>query len=424
MTMSVHGEGAPEKRARSWWRRVSIFVSVVGPGIITANVDNDAGGLTTYSQAGAHFGLKLLWLFLPVTLLLIMVQEMVNRMGVVTGQGLSDMIRERFGVKVTFYLMLLVLATNFGNVMAEFAGIASAGAIFGIPHLVTVPLCGFLVWLLVLRWNYKAVEKVFLGACLFYVAYPITFFIIRPNMLAVARAAVTPTVELSRDYLVMLIGVIGTTIAPWMQFYQQAAVAEKNIRVEDYFYSRLDTIVGGIVVSFVAACIVGVCAYTLHPAGVRIDTAGQAAAALAPLAGRGSAYLYAIGLWNASLFAASILPLSTSYTICEALGWESGVDKDFETAPHFYVLYTGLILLGGLTVLLPGISLVKVMFWSQVINGLLLPVILVFILLLVNNRRIMGRHVNGMVYNTVCWVSATAIALVSAGYVVALFLQG
>jgi NRAMP (natural resistance-associated macrophage protein)-like metal ion transporter len=413
-----------EKGKRSRWARVSTFLAVVGPGIITANVDNDAGGLTTYSQAGAHLGLRLLWIFLPLTVVLIMVQEMCNRMGVVTGQGLSDMIRERFGVKVTFYLMALVLATNFGNVMAEFAGIAAASGIFGAPPLLSVPLCGLFVWLLVLKGSYKIVEKVFLLACVFYFAYPITFVIIHPDLVAVGHALVRPRMELSTEYLVNLIGVVGTTIAPWMQFYQQASVAEKNISVQDYFYSRLDTIVGGFVVSIVAACIVVACAYTLYPAGIRIENAGQAARALSPLAGKGSSYLFAIGLWNASLFAASILPLSTSYTICEALGWESGVDKDFTTAPQFYVLYTAIIILGALSILIPGISLVKVMFWSQVINGLLLPVVLVFILVLVNDRRVMGEHVNSRLYNIVCWLAVVVLTLISLAYVVALFVQG
>ena len=414
-------DSTQEKQHRSWWRRVSVFFSIVGPGIITANVDNDAGGLTTYSQAGAHFGLELLWVFIPLTVLLVMIQEMVNRMGVVTGQGLSDMIRERFGVKITFYLMLLVLATNFGNVMAEFAGIASASAIFGLPALLTVPACAFFVWLLVLKGTYQAVEKVFLAACLFYFAYPITFFIIKPDLAVVGRAMVTPRLEFSGGYLVMLIGVVGTTIAPWMQFYQQASVAEKNISLLDYAYSRLDTVLGGLVVNLVAGCIVVVCAFTLFSSGIHIESAGDAARALAPLAGKGSSYLFGLGLWNASLFAASILPLSTSYTICEALGWESGVDKDFKTAPQFYVLYTAIIVLGALTVLIPNISLIKVMFWSQVINGLLLPIVLVFILLLVNDERIMGQYVNGRIYNTVCWISAFAITIISLAYVITLF---
>lgn len=411
-----------QKSARTLWARLSIFLAVVGPGIITANVDNDAGGLTTYSQAGAHFGMDVLWIIIPTAILLVMVQEMVNRMGVVTGQGLSDMIRERFGVKFTFYLMLLVLGTNFGNVMAEFAGIASAGELFGLPRLLTVPACGILVWLLVLKGSYKSVEKVFLIACVFYFAYPITFVILRPDIKTVAHALVRPKLEFSAPYLAMLIGLVGTTIAPWMQFYQQASVAEKNISVADYFYSRLDTIFGCIVVNIVAVCIIVVCALTLHRANVQIEFAADAARALVPLAGVGSGYLFAFGLWNASLFAASILPLSTSYTICESFGWESGVDKDFETAPQFYVLYTAIIALGVVTILLPGLSLVQVMFWSQVINGLLLPVILVVILLLANDKRIMGRHINGRFYNFICWISVVAMTLISVVYVGSLLL--
>jgi NRAMP (natural resistance-associated macrophage protein)-like metal ion transporter len=409
-------------RRRSLWTRLSIFLSVVGPGIITANVDNDAGGLTTYSQAGAHFGLDMLWVLVPTTVLLIMVQEMVNRMGVVTGQGLSDMIRERFGVKFTFYLMLLVLLTNFGNVMAEFAGIASASELFGIPRLVSVPVCAFLVWLLVLKGTYKSVEKVFLVACLFYFAYPITFFILKPDLPVILHAVVQPKTTFSTPYLAMVIAVVGTTIAPWMQFYQQASVAEKNISIRDYAYSRLDTIIGCIVVNVVAACIIVVCALTLNKAGLQIESAADAAGALAPFAGKASSSLFAFGLWNASLFAASILPLSTSYTICEALGWETGVEKDFETAPQFYVLYTAIIGIGAVTILLPGISLINIMFWSQVINGLLLPVILVMILLLVNDKRVMGEYTNRGFYNSVSWASVILLAAVSMAYVASTFL--
>jgi NRAMP (natural resistance-associated macrophage protein)-like metal ion transporter len=413
-----------KQRPRSLWARLSIFLAVVGPGIITANVDNDAGGLTTYSQAGAHFGLGMLWVVIPTAILLIMVQEMVNRMGVVTGQGLSDMIRERFGVKFTFYVMLLVLGTNFGNVMAEFAGIASAGELFGLPRLVTVPACGFLVWVLVLKGNYKSVEKVFLFACLFYVAYPITFVLLKPDMGVIAHAMAEPKLEFSGPYLAMVIGVIGTTIAPWMQFYQQASVAEKNISVQDYKYSRLDTILGCIVVNVVAVCIIVVCALTLHKAGMRVEHAADAARGLIPLAGPSSGYLFGFGLWNASLFAASILPLSTAYTICEAFGWESGVDKDLKGAPQFYVLYTGIILLGAAAILLPGFSLVQIMFWSQVINGLLLPIILVIILLVVNDKRLMGAHVNGRLYNIACWTAVLALTVMSATYALSLFLLG
>lgn len=404
------------------WARAAVFLAVMGPGIITANVDNDAGGLATYSQAGAGFGLKLLWMMIPVTLLLVIVQEMVNRMGVVTGRGLSDMIRERFGVRVTFTLMVLLLVTNFGNIIAEFAGIAAAGQLFGLPKVLTIPVCAVLVWLLVTRASYRNVERVFLVACIFYLAYPVTLFIIGPDMGRVAGALVTPRLEFSREYLVMTIGLLGTTIAPWMQFYQQASVAEKNISVKDYGYSRLDTIVGCIVVSLVAACIIVVCAFTLHEAGIEVDSADNAAAALAPLAGAGSSMLFAFGLLNASLFAASILPLSTSYTLCEAFGWESGLDRGFDEAPQFYTLYTVLIASGALSVLVPGLPLIRVMIWSQVVNGLLLPVVLVFMLILVNDRSQMGFFVNGRAYNAFCWVAVALTGLVSMAWPVSLLI--
>jgi len=329
-----------ETGQRRFWTRALIFLSVVGPGIITANVDNDAGGITTYSQAGAAFGLNLLWIFIPMTVVLVMVQEMANRMGVVTGDGLSSLIRERFGVKITFYLMVALLVTNFGNIMAEFAGIASSTELFGIPRWIAVPACAAIVWYMVLRWSYKSVEKIFLLGCFFYIAYIITAFMVKPDVREISAALVTPQWIPTRDYLFMIIGVIGTTIAPWMQFYQQASVVEKGIDIKDYGYSKADTILGGITVSVVAICIIVVCALTLNKAGVRIENAAQAAAALEPLAGEQARHLFAFGLWNASMFAASILPLSTAYTVCEALGWERGVDMKYSEAPHFYTLYS------------------------------------------------------------------------------------
>jgi NRAMP (natural resistance-associated macrophage protein)-like metal ion transporter len=399
------------------WARIAIFFSVMGPGMITANVDNDAGGITTYSQAGAHFGLKTLWIFIPMTLALIIVQEMVNRMGVVTGKGLSDLIRERFGVRWTFYLMLALLVTNFGNIIAEFSGVAAAGEILGIPRWVTVPMAGIVVWGLVIAGTYAGIEKVFLVATVFYVAYIITGFRVGADWGEVGQALVTPHFGRDRTYVLMLIGIIGTTIAPWMQFYQQASVAEKNIKLKDYKYSRLDTILGGIAVCIVALFIVVVCAQTLYKSGIRIETADQAARALAPLAGELSGLLFALGLLNASLFAASILPLSTSYTICEGFGWESGLDKDFREARQFYVLYTALIVLGVLVVMIPQLPLVRVMFLSQVLNGVVLPFILLPMLILVNDRRLMGDYVNRGIYNIVCWALAVGLVGLSLTYV-------
>ncbi|MBZ0270959.1 Nramp family divalent metal transporter [bacterium] len=410
--------GTKPALARAPWRRMLVFLSIMGPGIITANVDNDAGGIATYSQAGALFGLDLLWIFLPMTIVLVMVQEMANRMGVVTGEGLSSLIRERFGVKLTFYFMMALLVTNVGNVMANFAGIASAAELFGLPAVIMVPVCGAFVWYMVLKWSYRSVERVFLVAVLFYVAYLVTAHLVRPDAGEVARALVAPRIVPDAAYLAMIIGLVGTTIAPWMQFYQQAAVVEKNIDIRDYVYSRIDTIVGGVAVSVVAASIVIVGAKTLHPAGVVIDSAADAAASLAPLAGDAARHLFAFGLWNASMFAACILPLSTAYTVCEALGWERGVDQRYEDAPQFYVLYTASIVVGALAVLVPGISLIRVMIVSQIVNGLLFPVVLVLMLILVNDKRLMGEHANGRVYNAICWATVVLLAATSAGYVV------
>jgi len=409
------------QRRPSFRARLLKFLAIMGPGIITANVDNDAGGLATYSHAGAAFGLKYLWVLLPVGVALIMVQEMVNRMGIVTGEGLSSLIRERFGARITFYLMVVLFLTNFGNVMAEFAGIASAGALFGVPAWISVPVCAFLVWGLVLKYNYKSIEKIFLISCIFYVAYLVTAFLVKPDWAEVGRALVTPTLETSRADLMLILGLIGTTIAPWMQFYQQAAVVEKNVGIENLGYSKADTIVGGLAVNVVAAAIIVVCGLTLFKAGIPADTAAEAAGALQPLAGPWAGHLFAFGLWNASMFAASILPLSTSYTVCEALGFERGVDHPYHAAPQFYILYTAAIVLGAGIVLLPGVDLMAIMIGSQVINGLLLPVILVFMLFLVNDRELMGEYANGAWYNVVCWAMVAAVSGLSLVYVGTLF---
>ena len=394
--------------ARHAWRRFALFLAILGPGVITANVDNDAGGITTYSQAGARYGLATLWLFIPLAIAVIVVQEMANRMGVVSGKGLSDLIRERFGARWTFYLMLALLLTNFGNILAEFAGIAAAGEIFGVSRLITVPLAALAVWLIVVRSSYRTVEKVFLAAVVLYVSYILAGILSHPSGREIAHALTVPRFIPESQYLIMLVALIGTTIAPWMQFYQQAAVAEKNVRVDDYALSRLDTILGGISVSVVAAFIVIVCAINLYGRGLPIESAGDAARALAPIAGRYAGGLFAFGLLNASMFAAVILPLSTAYTICEGFGWESGVDKGFTEAPQFYVLFSALMALGAGLIMLPGISLIAVMYLSQVINGLMLPFVLVFMLILINDRAIMGAHANSM------WMNAVTVLLAAA----------
>ncbi|MDK9699685.1 MAG: Nramp family divalent metal transporter [bacterium] len=403
------------QRLRRPLRRVAIFFAIVGPGLITANVDNDAGGIATYSQAGAHFGLNVLWLYLPLAFMLIVVQEMSNRMGVVTGKGLSDLIREKFGVKLTFYLMLGLLITNFGNVIAEFSGVAAAGEIWGIPRWVSVPLAALAVWFLAVKGNYKTVERIFLVAVVFYVSYLIAGVQAKPDWNQVLHHSITPHIEPDPKYLMMLIGLIGTTIAPWMQFYQQASVAEKNIHLSQYFYSKLDTIIGCIAVMVVAGFITVLCAETLFPHGVRIETAGDAAKSLLPFAGDFAADLFAFGLLNASLFAASILPLSTSYTICEAFGWESGVDKEWNEARQFYTIYTGLIALGAALVLIPSLPLIDIMIISQQVNGMVLPFVLIPMLLLVNDKSIMGKYRNGWIGNTIAIGLTVLIILLTVG---------
>jgi len=402
---------------KSRWKIFLIFLAVAGPGIITSNVDNDAGGIATYSMAGAHFGYSLLWSLIPIMLALVIIQEMSARMGVVTGKGLSDLIRERFGVRITFYLLLALVLTNFGNVIAEFAGVASSLEIFNVSKFVSVPIGAFLVWLLVVKGTYRSVEKVFLFACLFYVTYIISGFLAQPDWGAVRDGFVAPKFELSTGSLGMLIALVGTTIAPWMQFYLQSAVVEKNIKVRDYKQSRLDVILGSLIVTLVAGFIILTCAATLFKAGIRVETAKDAALALEPLAGKYCSALFAFGLLNASLFAASILPLSTAFVVCEGMGWENGVNKRFSEAPQFYGLYSLLIFLGAGIVLLPGIPLFPVIYISQVINGIVLPVILISILVLINDKKIMGNYVNKGIFNFISW--ATVIILI--GMSIALF---
>jgi Mn2+/Fe2+ NRAMP family transporter len=398
---------------KSRWARTVAVLAVIGPGIITANVDNDAGGIATYSQAGADFGYSLLWTLIPITLALILVQEMTARMGVVTGKGLSDLIRERFGVKATFYVMLALVIANVGNTMAEFAGVAEALQIFGIPRWYSVPLVALTVWLLVLKGTAKIVERVFLVACVFYVAYLVAGVLAKPDWGQVAMGSLRPTLALTGPALTMVVTLVGTTIAPWMQFYLQSAIVEKRVRLDDYPLSRLDVVLGCVVTDVVAFFIVLACSATIHRAGGHIESAADAAVALRPLAGEWASALFAFGLFNASLFAASILPLSTSYYVCEAFGWESGIDKRRHDAPQFYVLYEAMIVLGAGLVLLPGVPLLKIMLLSQTANGVLLPFILVFMLLLAQDERLMGRYRNGRWLSALSWATAAILVILT-----------
>jgi len=405
-------------KMKMWKVRLMMFLAVVGPGFITANVDNDAGGIWTYSQAGAQFGYGLLWVMIPMTLALIVVQEMTARMGAVTGKGLSDLIREEFGFRITFLLMAGLVITNFGNVVAEFAGIAGSLSLFGIPIWVSVPFCAALVWLMVVKGSYKIVEKVFLAASFVYLAYLVAGVLAHPDWKAAGMATVVPpNLHLFRSstYLYMVIGVIGTTIAPWMQFYLQSSVVEKGINEKQYGASRLDVIVGCIFTDVVAWFIVVACAATLFVAGHHdLKDGAEAAASLRPLAGKYAYILFSVGLFNASLFAASILPISTAYAVCEGLGFESGLDKKFHEAPFFYWLYTGLIVTGAGVILWPNLPLVKITILSQVVNGAVLPFVLVAMLLLINKRELMGRHVNSRFFNIIAWATTIIMIVLTA----------
>lgn len=407
-TVERHG---PVKRV-TFWRSLLIFAAVLGPGIITANIDNDAGGIATYSLAGAQFGYAFLWLLIPVTFALIVIQEMCIRLGVVTGKGLADLTREQFGVRITFFVMLSLLATNLFTTVAEFAGVASSADVFHFNRALVVVLAAVFVSLLVLRGNYRGVEKVFLFACLVYVTYIVSGLLAKPDWPAVARATLLPNFSWRTSYVAMFIGVIGTTIAPWMQFYVQSSVVEKGVKPRELRYSQLDVVIGSFMTDIVAFFIILACGATLYVHHVTVSDAGQAAAALEPLAGRYASALFAIGLLNASLFAASVLPLSTAYTVCEAFGFESGVDKRFREAPIFFGLYLAIIVFGAIPVLWSHAPLLAIIFWSQVISGMLLPVVVIVMLRLINDRRLMGQHVNGPVFNVVAW--ATAIALIAA----------
>lgn len=404
-----------KRELRKFWRNTLIFLAVMGPGIITANVDNDAGGITTYSVAGAHFGYSLIWSFIPIIVALVIIQEMCSRMAVVTGKGLADLIREEFGVRVTFYAMVVLIFSNLFNTISEFAGIAASAELFGISKYVLVPLCAIFVWWLIVKGTYKSVEKVFLLACLFYLSYVFSGFLSKPDWNEVVKSSVKPVFQFNKAYLFMLIGVIGTTIAPWMQFYQQSSVVEKKIKLKNYKYSRLDVIIGAFVVNIIAIFIVVVCANTLFKHGIRIETAKEAALALKPLAGKYCFYLFAFGLLNASVFSACILPLSTAYSVCEGMGWEVGVNRRFKEAPQFYTLYTAIIIIGASLILLPNVKLIPIMLISQATNGILLPFVLIFMLLLVNNKRLMGEYTNSRIYNILTVITIIGMIGLSLG---------
>ena len=383
----------------------------MGPGLIAGIAGNDAGGITTYSTIGATTGLELLWLF-PITIVILaIVQEMAARLGVVTGQGLSDLIRDRFGVRWTVFAMLILLIANIANTVAEFAGASAATEIFGISRYITVPLVGFGIWALVLFASYRTVERVFLGVMVVFLAYIASAVLANPDWSAVARALVTPSFDLSPAVLLLMVALVGTTITPYMQFYLQSAVAEKGIDEEELRLEQADAVGGAIWTNVIAIFIVVATAVTIFGTGQTIDSAGDAAEALEPIAGPLASALFAIGLFGASVLAATIMPISTAFVICEAFGWESGVGRRFSDAPIFFGIYTFVLVIGAVVVLIPGLDLLPVIIASQYLQGLLLPVVLIFMILLVNDRRLMGSHANGRKLNIVAWIS---IALVIA----------
>lgn len=412
--LRARGEGV-RRQSRHWQRRIALFLAVVGPGLITSNVDNDAGGITTYSVSGAQLGYALLWTIIPLTIALYVSEEMCARMGVATGKGLSDLIREEFGFRSTFFVMLAGLAVDFSNTVAEFAGVAASMMIFGVSKYIAVPIAAIFVWLLVVRGTYRQVEKVFLVACVFYASYVASAFLAKPNWALAAKATFIPEIHMNAGYLLVLTALIGTSVAPWQFFYLQAGYVEKKVGPRQYKHARLDVLVGSITCMAVVFFIIVCTAATLNASGhTHITDAAEAASALGPLAGKWAGTLFAFGLLNASLFSASVLPLSTAHVICEGLGFEAGIDHKFRDAKAFYGLYTALIVAGGGVILIPGAPLLKILVLSQVANGIWLPFVMVLILLLINRKELMGKYVNGRFFNVVAWVISIALIIVTA----------
>jgi len=400
------------------WRKIIIFLSIMGPGIITANIDNDASGITTYSVAGARFGYSLLWTLIPTTIALVVIQEMVGRMGVITGKGLSDLIRENYGVKTTFFMMLGLLIANFGNTVANFAGWAASMEILGFTKYIMVPLGAITIWILVTKGSYRVVEFILLYACIIFVGYIISGVMAKPDWNTVVKQTFLPKLQWNSEYIMMSIAIIGTTITPWMQFYLQSSIAEKGITKEHYKASRLDVVIGCSITDIISFFIIVTCGTLLFPYGIRINEASEAALSLRPLAGDYAALIFAVSLANASLLGAIIVPLATAYYICEAMGWERGVNKTFKEAPQFMWIYTLTIALASLLVLIPGVPLVFLMVLSAVINGLLLPFVLVFAILLINNRKLMGEFTNSKMYNYISWGTVIAVICLTVSWVI------
>ncbi len=402
-----------KSQKKIFFRNIALFFIILGPGIITGSVDNDAGGITTYSVAGALYGYKLLWTLVPAFIVLLVIQEMNARMGIVTGKGLADLIRENSGVKITFFIFIGLLLADIGNTTTEFAGIAGSMQVFGISKYISVPIGGIFVWLLVVKGNYKIAERIFLIFSAALLMYVVSAIMGKPHWNEIGTAIIKPHMELNPTYLAMVIGIIGTTIAPWMQFYMQSSVIEKGLKMKDYKYTLIDIVIGCLATVVVAFFIIVACASTLHENGIVIKEAKDAALALKPLAGHLASELFALGLFVASIFSATILPLATAFYVCEAFGFEAGIDKKWNDAPEFYYLYTGILIVSGGIILIPNAPLIAISLWSQVINGMLLPVVIVSMIMLVNNKKIMGKHVNKTSTNVIGWSTVAILVFLS-----------
>lgn len=397
------------KRRKNMWRNLVIFLAILGPGIITGSVDNDAGGITTYSVAGALYGYNLLWTMLPAFLVLVVVQEMNARMGIVTGKGLADLIREYSGVKITFFIFVGLLVADIGNTTTEFAGVAGSMQVFNISKYISVPISALLVWWLVVKGTYKFSERVFLIFSAFLLVYVVSALLGKPHWHEIGQAMIKPDIQYTKDYLTIVIGIIGTTIAPWMQFYMQSAVIEKGLTISDYKYTLADVVIGSIITIVVAFFIIIACASTLHLNGIKIEEAKDAAFALKPLAGDLASATFAFGLFIASIFSATILPVATAFYVCEAFGFEAGIDKKWKEAPQFYWLFTSIIIIGAAIILIPNAPLILITLWSQVANGILLPVVLICMILIVNNKEVMGEYVNNRYQNIFGWFTISVL---------------
>jgi NRAMP (natural resistance-associated macrophage protein)-like metal ion transporter len=386
-----------------FFKQLVIFLAILGPGIITGSVDNDAGGITTYSVAGAMYGYSLIWTLIPSFIVLLVIQEMNARMGIVTGKGLSDLIRENAGMKITFFIFIGLLFSNIGNTTTEFAGVAGSMEIFGVSKYISVPVAAIMVWLLVVKGTYKIAERIFLIFSVSLLTYVVSALMSKPHWNEIGTAVLHPQLEMNFQSLAMVIALVGTTIAPWMQFYMQSSVIEKGLKMKNYRYTLIDIAVGCVVTIVVAFFIMVACGSTLHPNGIQINEAKDAALALKPLAGELASQVFAFGLFVASIFSATILPLATAFYVSEAFGFEAGIDKKWDEAKEFYTLYTGILVISAIIILIPNAPLIQISIWSQVLNGILLPVVLVSMILLINNKKIMGNYVNKPLQNIIGW---------------------